>query len=140
MKISAITLFGRLLLALVFIGAGGMKLFGNEMASPESLPGWVLWTQNPTLLIILAIVEVVLGILLLTRYWQAAILACTVLTTVFAGYLFLLAVAGVDLRICSCFGPREITPASHFLLLGGMFAVCVATSILAKTNLDKGHS
>lgn len=118
--------FGRALLALIFLGAGYLKLTESHGDPQGSLPAWLTWSQSQGFIGLLAVGEITLGILLLTRKWRVATLACTALTASFAVYLFLLTAIGVDLRICSCFGPKEISPDSHFILLLGILAVCVA--------------
>lgn len=117
----------RAALACTLFATGVLKLWFGPL--PHEHHGPHSWQQQLTegpLFLIVGIVEIGLGILLLSRYWRGAAFAVLGLLSLFWAFLLTQLVSKEPIKSCGCFGPIEIGFPAHLALVVGLFALALS--------------
>ena len=79
------------------------------------------------MLLALGLLEVLIGAVLMTRYWTPAAWAALLLLVVFLGAIFVFRLRGIPVEACGCFGPTaRVSFTIHVaMLLVGIVACCL---------------
>lgn|GEM_PF-4097785 len=114
--------FVRVALAAVLVGTGLLK-FVEESGRMQRIHALRL---SDSLLFVVATVEFVIALGLLSKYWRVAARAAFVFGAVAATYLILVTLLGYDLTICGCFGTRHVGVLGHLSVVFGILFTSVA--------------
>lgn len=99
-----------------------MKLLApqTERASQAGLPSWASATLHPAFQSSIAALELVIGLLLVSRWWRAGLEASLGLACAFLVYALALQESGFGVESCGCFGSYFVAPRAHVLFVLGL--------------------
>jgi uncharacterized membrane protein YkgB len=120
---------GRLLLAIVFIIFGIGKLAGTpEMEYARELPSWLAWSQTRGALLAMAAIEMLIGVLVLSRLWRKALHAVFGLAVLLFAYLCTLSFVG-RVNDCGCLGRVAIPMLAHIFIVIGIMILAFGCTL-----------
>lgn len=109
---------------MTLVVTGVLKLFDGTDGRLAHHHGQILsLMSSPAVLFLAGVLEVVLGIALMTRFWKISLYIVTALLICFWSVTILAIVSGADPQSCGCIGPVTLDYPSHLALIAGMYAL-----------------
>jgi uncharacterized membrane protein YkgB len=115
----------RLTISVVFIVSAILKFRqpGNSWA-PGQVPMWMMVLTGKSMGISAAIVETVIGIGVLSRFWMPFVWVAATASIALLSIALTIVAFGYDLAKCGCFGSIELSMQSHVVVLLGVGLIC----------------